>query len=664
MIGKRISGRYEILETIGGGGMADVYKAMDVILDRQVAVKVLQAQFSKDEQFIKRFRREAQAATSLAHQNVVSIYDVGEEENLYYIVMEYVEGPTLKELIQQRGPLPVDETIDIMSQMMAAISHAHMNQIVHRDIKPHNILIGEDGVVKVTDFGIARAMSSATITHTNSVMGSVHYLSPEQARGGLVTFKSDIYSLGIVLFEMVTGQLPFSGDTAVSIALKHLQNDIPSPKEIQPSLPQSIENVIVKATAKDPFYRYGTVSEMDEDLSTALDPARVNERPYDQKEDDEEATKAIPIIKDEQLEQEDFEKTMEAPPIKKVEEPKAPAAEEEVKKPKKKRRKWLWAVLIVLFLLIGTGVTALALMPSWFQVDDVDVPDVRESSFEEAEAELRSLGLEVEREDVEDDAPAEEVVSQHPRPGSVVKQGSTVRLFVSTGPEEGQMIDVTGRTIEEAQRLLNDFADVRLEERETNDVSPGIVIEQTPEAGESVVPEETTVTLIYSATSDIVLENMQGMTENEAHGYLQENGLRTRFSYDYSSSVAEGRVISHSPASGATVSEGDDVTIVVSRGPEPQTDQGGGQQEQPQQPQQPQTRSHLVNQPIEASQEVQVRIVYRDATTGGQDRVFIDETISETKTYQIPLEASADQPGSFDLYINGEFVKSSREYTY
>lgn len=228
MIGERISGRYQVLETIGGGGMANVYKALDVILDRHVAVKVLQPQFSDDPQFIKRFRREAQAATSLAHPNIVNIYDVGEEGNTYYIVMEYVEGQTLKELIQSHGPLPVEDCVDYMEQMLAALEHSHANHIIHRDIKPHNILISREGVVKVTDFGIARAISAATITHTNSVMGSVHYLSPEQARGGHVTYKSDIYSLGIVLYEMVTGVLPFSGDTAVSIAIKHLQNDVPS----------------------------------------------------------------------------------------------------------------------------------------------------------------------------------------------------------------------------------------------------------------------------------------------------------------------------------------------------------------------------------------------------------------------------------------------------
>lgn len=329
MNGQRISGRYHILEKIGGGGMANVYKAHDVILDREVAVKVLQPQFSSDEQFIHRFRREAQAATSLNHPNIVNIYDVGEEDDTYYIVMEYVEGQTLKELIQMKGALDVEEAVGYMEQMLSALSHSHANQLVHRDIKPHNILVRHDGLLKVTDFGIARAISAATITHTNSVMGSVQYLSPEQARGGQVTFKSDIYSLGIVFYEMVTGRIPFSGDTAVSIAIKHLQHDTPSIKDLNEQLPQSIDNMIKRATEKDPLKRYDSIQDMEEDLSTVLHPSRLEEEPYNQAVD-EEATKVIPVIKDE-----DLEKTIEAP----VEKEKEQTEEETTPPPNKKKRK-------------------------------------------------------------------------------------------------------------------------------------------------------------------------------------------------------------------------------------------------------------------------------------------------------------------------------------
>lgn len=296
LIGRRISGRYEILRAIGGGGMANVYLALDIILDREVAIKVLRFDFVHDADFIRRFRREAQSAASLDHPNIVSIYDVGEEDDIYYIVMEYVEGMTLKEYINRTGPLHPKEAVQIMEQIVSAIAHAHDNQIVHRDIKPHNILIDHMGHIKVTDFGIAMALSSTTITHTNSVLGSVHYLSPEQARGGLSTKKSDIYSLGIVLFELLTARMPFEGESAVSIALKHLQSETPSVKRWNPAVPQSIENVVLKAMAKDPFHRYEAAEEMENDLKTAFDPDRLNEKRFTIPSDDE-MTKAVPIIK-------------------------------------------------------------------------------------------------------------------------------------------------------------------------------------------------------------------------------------------------------------------------------------------------------------------------------------------------------------------------------
>ncbi|WP_313429733.1 Stk1 family PASTA domain-containing Ser/Thr kinase, partial [Siminovitchia terrae] len=243
--GKRISGRYNIIKMVGGGGMANVYLARDMILDRDVAVKILRLDFADEEEFIRRFQREAQSATSLNHPNIVNVFDVGEEDNIYYIVMEYVDGMTLKQYIQNYYPISVEKVIDIVKQLTSALEHAHYNHIIHRDIKPQNILIDHDGNVKITDFGIAMALSATSITHTNAVLGSVHYLSPEQARGGMATKKSDIYSLGIVMFELLTGRLPFSGESAVSIALKHLQSETPPPTRWNPDIPQSVENIVL-----------------------------------------------------------------------------------------------------------------------------------------------------------------------------------------------------------------------------------------------------------------------------------------------------------------------------------------------------------------------------------------------------------------------------------
>lgn len=300
MKGKQLGGRYEILDRVGGGGMAIVYKALDILLHRHVAVKILRLQYVHDEEFIERFRREAQAAASLSHSNIVSIYDVGQEEEIHYIVMEYIEGTTLNDLIKDKAPLQVEEAIRIASQICEALEHAHHNQIIHRDIKPHNILIGKNGRVKVTDFGIARAVTSSTITQTGSVMGSVHYFSPEHAKGTFTGEQSDLYSLGIVMYQMLTGKLPFIGESPISVALKHLQENVEDPRLVNPLIPQSVENVILRAVRKDPSDRYSSASQMLEDLESCLLPHRRNEAKLifkDIDELDEEKTRVIPAIR-------------------------------------------------------------------------------------------------------------------------------------------------------------------------------------------------------------------------------------------------------------------------------------------------------------------------------------------------------------------------------
>ena len=269
--GQKINDRYEIIKSIGEGGMANVYLAKDIILDRNVAIKVLRGDLAGDEKFVRRFQREALSASSLSHPNIVEMYDVGEDNGTYYIVMEYVSGMTLKQLIKKKGKLSLSEAIDIMLQITDGIKAAHDSYIIHRDLKPQNILIQDNGEIKITDFGIAMALNSTQLTQTNSVMGSVHYLPPEQASGKGATIKSDIYSMGILFYELLTGKLPFKGDNAVEIALKHMKNDIPSVREENPNIPQSVENIILKATAKNPKNRYDDARSMHEDLLTALE---------------------------------------------------------------------------------------------------------------------------------------------------------------------------------------------------------------------------------------------------------------------------------------------------------------------------------------------------------------------------------------------------------
>lgn len=559
LIGKRISGRYQILRVIGGGGMANVYLAEDIILEREVAIKVLRFDFANDNEFIRRFRREAQSASSLDHPNIVSIYDVGEEEDIYYIVMEYVEGMTLKEYITANGPLHPKEALRIMEQIVSAIAHAHHNHIVHRDIKPHNILIDHMGNIKVTDFGIATALSSTTITHTNSVLGSVHYLSPEQARGGLATKKSDIYALGIVLFELVTGRIPFEGESAVSIALKHLQTETPSAIRWNPAVPQSVENVILKATAKDPFHRYESAEDMEEDIKTAFDARRLNEKKFSILED-EEMTKAIPIIKD----------ADQASPSGKEN---ADEASHGKKTKKDKKKKWPWVLLAVCFILITAGVLAVTVFPSLFMPKDVKIPDVQGMEYEEAVDLLEKDGLQVDSDVLEiSDEKIEEglMVKTDPKADSTVKEGSSVKLYKSTGKAKTQLNDVTGQTVERAKEALKKkgFENITVNEVHDDEES-GTVIDQEPSAGTDLVPSDDQVKLTVSiGPEDITLRDLTTYSKQAASGYLEDNGLTLVEKEAHSDDIPEGQVVKQNPKAGTALKPGNEVEVTFSLGPE------------------------------------------------------------------------------------------------
>ncbi|KPB04317.1 Stk1 family PASTA domain-containing Ser/Thr kinase [Bacillus sp. CHD6a] len=571
LIGKRLNDRYKIREVIGGGGMANVYLAHDMILDRDVAVKVLRLDFANDEEFIRRFRREAQSATSLDHPNIVSIYDIGEEDDIYYIVMEHVSGKTLKQYIQQYAPVEQYNAVEIMNQLTSAISHAHENGIIHRDIKPQNILIDDYGTVKVTDFGIAMALSSTTITQTNSLLGSVHYLSPEQARGSLATKKSDVYALGIVMFELLTGRLPFSGESAVSIALKHLQSQTPSPKRWNPTLPQSMENVVLKAMAKDPLHRYESVDEMQADVMTTLEPSRMNEPKFYIPDDDEEATKAIPIIKGGLNNITNEDETRIRPPENK---PASEKAEEPTPPKKKKKKKWVIALLVLFLLLVGGGVAAFTLLPSMLLPKDVTVPDVSGKEYDDAVKELIDLGfvLEEPKEEPSDDIEEGKVTRTFPEAGEIVKEGKAITIFQSLGKEKVDMADYSGLPVNEAINRIEsaDYNDYELEEIHSDEVPEGEVIGQDPEAGESVVPEETVVKLIVSmGSSPIELDNYQGSSIEFAQRHLASLMLVPEVTREYNDSVSEGNIIKQEPAPEAQVKKGDTIKLIVSDGPQP-----------------------------------------------------------------------------------------------
>jgi eukaryotic-like serine/threonine-protein kinase len=581
MEGKRISGRYRIIKLIGGGGMANVYLAHDIILDREVAIKMLRIDFANEEEFIKRFQREAQSATSLAHSNIVSIYDVGEEDDLYYIVMEYVHGMTLKQYIQQHSPVHVDKAIDIMKQLTLAMSHAHQNHIVHRDIKPHNILLDEEGNVKITDFGIAMALSATSITQTNSVLGSVHYLSPEQARGGMATKKSDIYSLGIVMFELLTGRLPFSGESAVSIALKHLQSETPSLKRWNPDIPQSVENIVLKATAKDPFRRYESLEEMDEALSTALDEDRMNEPKFAVPLDDE-ATKAIPVITDQKAYSNlddtivhhqtntDAAQTKPTPPVKEGKKGK----KDKAKSPKKKnKKKWPIVIISLFFLLILLGVAAFTLVPDLLGPKEIKVPDVTGKNTTEAISMIVSESFVVgeTKEQASDTVPEGEVIKTNPKAGRMANEGSAIDIYVSTGKEKVEVDDYVGKDFEEVSAELEEKGFTVEKEEEYDDNEPsGTIIDQDPSPGEEVVAEETTITLTVSKGSEFFdLASLVGFDQTELDKYEASKGINIIVQgEEYSSEVEEGKVISHKPVASTPITKGETVYVIMSKGPE------------------------------------------------------------------------------------------------
>lgn len=554
LIGKRLNGRYKLLQLIGGGGMANVYLARDIILDRDVAVKVLRLDFVNDELFIKRFRREAQAATSLNHENIVTIYDVGEDDGIYYMVMEYVRGCTLKQYIQQHAPLPVQEALRMMDQLTGAIAHAHQNGVIHRDIKPQNILVSEDGTLKITDFGIAVALSSTTITQTNSVLGSVHYLSPEQAKGGMATEKSDIYSLGIVMFELLTGQLPFLGESAVAIMLKHLQTETPSVRRWNPNIPQSVENIVLKATAKNPLHRYNSALDMRQHIRTALSPERINEAKFTlPTEDDDEETKVVPIIK--------------SPP---------PSLEkrENVPAPKEKRsKKWiaLWALFLLLF--IGAGVSAVTWLPDLFFPKDVTVPDVTNKHYDDAIAELTSLGLKIEEtiEQEHDDIAEGFVIRTNPQAGKVVKAGTAVTIYKSIGKKKVAFKNYVGEQIADVEPQLRSEKYLLIDKKEVySDEPAGTIIEQFPLPGEKVVPEETEVRFTVSLGPEkIILKDLTGYTEKSVRDYAADQQLYVIVKQQYSDTVEKGLVISQTPQANAKLEKGATVTVVISLGKEP-----------------------------------------------------------------------------------------------
>lgn len=557
--GKTVGGRYKIKSHIGTGGMATVYLAQDLILERPVAVKVLRLDFHTNVAAMRRFQREAQSATQLVHPNIVSVYDVGEEDGTNYIVMEYVEGTDLKEYIRERGPLPPREAVRIMTQIVSAIELAHQNRIIHRDIKPQNILIDREGNVKITDFGIAIALSETSLTQTNTLLGSVHYLSPEQARGGMATIRSDIYALGIVLYELLVGEVPFEGESAVSIALKHFQEPLPRISQMLPTVPQSLENVVLKATAKEPLDRYSSCYEMLEDLQTCLNPERLHEPMFKPTAFSQE-TKVLQPIATGPIPRKTPATSKEVPEIQFDEEKKVVQEE-----PKKKKKKWPW-LLLLLFIIISGGAIYAYIQTS---PKDVKVPDVTNLTEADAKVKLADANLEVsDVQKVKSDTVEEgKVVETNPKAGSSVKEKSKVVLKVSAGKDTVEVGDYTGKTFDEAKAALQKLG-IAVEKKESysDTVESGKVMEQSVAKGEKVVAKDTKMVLTVSKGKEpVTLINLKGYSRSGVEDYAKEHGLKLKISEENSNETAD-TVIKQSPAEGTALKKGDTLTVVISKG--------------------------------------------------------------------------------------------------
>lgn len=559
--GERINGRYKIIKSIGAGGMAKVYLARDLILERDVAVKLMAYNFHNDENSIRRFKREALATTELVHPNIVNIYDVGEDENPY-IVMEYVDGTDLKQYIHDHHPIPYRKSIEIMKQILEAVSYAHQHHIIHRDIKPQNILIDDHGNVKITDFGIAVALSQNSITQTNSLLGSVHYLSPEQARGSMATKKSDIYSLGILLYELLTGDVPFDGESAVSIALKHFQNELPSIRNIDNRIPQPLENVVLKATAKESGQRYQTIDEMKEDLSTALSPERAGEAKFVPVNSATEETRVIEPIS---VPLEDQKSIKESEEINSPSDNKA--NNKKTEENKKKKRKWPWVVLVLFLIALIAGGAVLISRPK-----EVEVPDLEGLTLEEAENELTEQNLVLGEVTEQNNEEIEEglIIRSDPSSGSVLREDAGVDLFISSGREPFDIEDYENEVYEDIRAELTTLGfTVESEEESSDTIEAGNIISQDIEPGEEVIPSDTTITLTVSTGQEgFVLRDLTGYSEAGVTDYADEIGISVSSTNEPNDEIPAGQVSSQSPEPGATIYSGSRISVVFSTGPE------------------------------------------------------------------------------------------------
>ena len=549
MIGKCLGDRYEILEQLGGGGMSLVYKAKDKFLNRLVTVKVLRSVYTSDDDFVHRFHREARAVASLSHPNIVNIHDIGQQDEIHYLVMEYIDGNNLKNFMQKNKEMCFREVANIIGQICDALQHAHDNNIVHRDVKPHNILITNDSRVKLTDFGIAIETTSGTITNDDMVMGSVHYISPEQVKGEVATFSSDIYSLGVILYEMLTGKLPFTGDTPIAVALKHVQEEPERPFKINPSIPEELEQVVMKAMEKDPQKRYESAKKLKEELEAAV--AKTSDKFV---VTNDFSTKILPAANKEMNEKEETQN-------------------DDKNSKKVIKRTKIIKIALMIFSIVLSIVSGVALaFFKYLDVREVEVPDVVGMLAYNAVVILKENGLGADIIEVHDDTEKGKVIRQKPEAGVLIKEGRNVELVVSLGPKLVKLPDVRGDYLSDARISLHN-AGFKYTIKEIFSEKPaGVVLDQKPLGGKH--PVNTEVELTVSKGPKLVVHKMPdliGLTIEEARSKLIGLNLLLDEPPDEepSKKFLRGMIMEQNPAPGEDITEGSAVSVVVSKGPGP-----------------------------------------------------------------------------------------------
>lgn len=685
--GMLISDRYEIIEKVGSGGMADVYKAKCHRLNRMDAIKILKQEYSSDAKFVAKFRAEAQSVAGLSHQNIVNVYDVGEDNGLYYIVMELVEGITLKNFIERKGKLSVKESIGIAIQIAQGMQAAHDNHIIHRDIKPQNIIISKEGKVKVTDFGIAKAATSNTIT--SNAMGSVHYISPEQARGGYSDEKSDIYSLGVTLYEMLSGHVPFTGDSTVTVALAHIQDEAPSLSETDPAIPLSLDKIVKKCMQKKPDNRYLTAEALICDLKRALMqpngefvtiPGNVPEGPTIQMTEDElnqikESAKAVPPA----------EETPAMPEIQMDEDvPESPEEgdgeeEKEDIDPKLERLlligSGIVAIILVTAIVIGTvyllggcsrggsdkpkaspKTSATASPDAGEQAKTVKMINVVGKDKEDAETELLAMNLKVSVKYEESDAKDGEVIKQDPEEGTEIKENSTVTITISQSDEKIKLEDYAGQSKDSVVEALEAAGlKTSITEEYSDSVDEGKVIRTEPGAGSEVAKDDT-VTVVVSKgkeNTNVTVPNVKGYSEDEAVSMLEEAGLKPgKVTYKYSDSAPAGEVIAQSQEDGKEVAKNTTVRITVSKGPKPTAE-----------PTAAPNYKYVANVRISMnpfdSEDEEAVIDFVLEQDGNRSTIESKNMKYSDFPYTLPVEGTSESNGTLTVYKNGVQVGSS-----